>query len=327
MKNIKADIANRTFKRVYLLYGEEVYLMRIYLNALKKAVLGDDASDVNYSFFDGNTGYDVNEMKELCETLPFFADYRLIIAQNSGLFGADMQFADFIDRIPESTVLILLENSADKRTALFKAIKEKGYTCEFTTPTPEQLNDFVRDYLSKSGKRIGGSDCGYFVNGVGGDLYNITSELDKLTAYIGDRDTITRADIDAVCSMQIENRIFDIVECLLNRNIKAAMSIYFDLIALREQPIGILRYIQNQFLKFNTIKHEIEDGKSDAEICSSTRTPDWLLRKIKARIKGYSAKQLMEGARLCLDTESTIKSGDLSEAVGLEILLANLASL
>lgn len=301
--------------------------MRKYLNALKKAVLGDDASEVNYSFFNGNTGYDVNELKELCETLPFFADYRLIIVENSGLFGADMAFADFIDRIADTTVLILAESSADKRTALYKAVKEKGYVCEFTTPTPDQMTDFVRDYLARSSKRITASDCSYFINGVGGDLYNITSELDKLIAYCADADTVSRGDIDAVCSMQIENRIFDIVELLLNRNIKGAMAIYFDLTALREQPIGILRYVQNQFLRFATIKRELELGKSDSEVCSITHTPDWLLRKLKPRIKSYSSKQLMKGTQLCIDTESSIKSGDLSESVGLEILLANLASL
>ena len=327
MKNIKADIANRTFKKVYLLYGEEVYLMRKYLSALKSAILGADASEVNYSYFNGNTGYDVNELKELCETLPFFADYRLIIAESSGLFASDIGFADFIDNIADTTVLIIVESSIDKRTALYKAIKDKGYVAEFVTPAPDQMLDFVSDYLGRNKKRISRSDCNYFVNGVGGDLYNITTELDKLIDYTGEREAITADDINAVCSMQIENRIFDIVDMLLNKDIKGAMGIYYDLISLREQPIGILRYIQNQYLRFMTIKKELEAGKADAEISSVTHTPDWLLRKLKNRIKGYSSARLLNGVRLCMDTESSIKSGDLSEAAGLEILLANLASL
>ena len=327
MKNIKADIVSGKYKRVYLLYGDEFYLLRRCVASLKKGVLGDDGSDVNFTSFDGSSGYDVNELKEICQTLPFFAERRLVIVENSGLFGGDSGFDAFIPQIPDSTVLILIEHSADKKTKLYKAIKEGGYVCEFTTPTPDQAIEFCAGYLGKAGKRISRDDCTYFENGVGGDLYNISTELDKLIDYTGDADTVRRADIDAICSMQIENKIFDIVDSLMSGSFKDALKIYHDLISLREQPLGILRFIVARYLRLLGIRDEIDRGRAVTEAASNLKMPDWLFKKEKAKLKDFSSAKLLKAIELCTDTENLIKTGDIADSAGLEILLANLSAL
>ena len=327
MKNIKADIISGKYKRVYLLYGDEFYLLRRCVASLKKGVLGDDGSDVNYSAFDGSSGYDVNELKEICQTVPFFAVRRLVIVENSGLFGGDSGFDAFIPQIPDSTVLILIEHSADKKTKLYKAIKEGGYVCEFTTPTPDQAVEFCAGYLGKAGKLISKDHCGYFVNGVGGDLYNVSTELDKLIDYTGSSDTVRRADIDAICSMQIENKIFDIVDMLMNKDFKGALSIYDDLISLREQPLGILRFIVARYLKLLGIRDELNRGRSVTEAASNLKMPDWLFKKEKAKLKDFTSAKIIRAIELCTETENLIKTGDMADSAGMEILLANLSAL
>ncbi len=327
MKNIKADITSGKYKRVYLLYGDEFYLLRRCVASLKKGVLGDDGSDVNFTAFDGNSGYDVNELKEICQTLPFFADRRLVIVENSGLFGGDSGFDAFVPQIPDTTVLILVEHTADKKTRLYKAIKDGGYVCEFTTPTPEQAVDFCAGYLGKAGKRISKDDCTYFVNGVGGDLYNITTELDKLIDYTGTSDIVKRADIDAICSMQIENKIKVIVDSLMAGDFKDALKIYHDLISLREQPLGILRFIVAGYLRLLNIRDELDRGRSVTEAAANLKTADWIIKKEKARLKGVPASKLLQAIELCTDTENRIKTGDIADSTGMEILLANLSAL
>ncbi len=301
--------------------------MRKCLASLKKGVIGDDDTGVNFTSFDGNTGYDINELKDIVQTLPFFAERRLVIVENSGLFGADNGFADFISAIPEETVLVLVEQKTDKHTKLYKEIKNVGYVCEFVTPKPDQLLTFVAGYLGKESKRISQSDCDYFISSVGGDLYNITSELDKLIDFTGQRNVILKSDIDEVCSMHIENKIFDIVDMLMNSNVKAAMKVYFDLIALREPPLNLLRYILKQYMKFVTIRDEIDRGSSDSELAAELHCADWLARKYRARVKNFGKSKLIKAVRLCTDTENNIKNGNLNEEIGMEILLANLASL
>lgn len=336
MKNIKADIANNTYKRIYLLCGDETYLIRKCRDALKSGIIGDGDSDVNYTYFDGNKGYDYGELAEIAVTLPFFADYRLIIVENSGLFKGDGGLAELLGEIPDTTVIVLCEGNVDKRTKLYKTIKEKGYICECATPSAQQLCDIVARELGGAGKKISSQDCSYFVNNIGGMagsgaadkqadiMFNLMSELEKLICYTLERDVVTRADIDAVCSAQIENKLFDIVDMLMQKDLQAALKIYFDLIALREQPIGILRMMLRQYNRLLTIRDEMDRGGSDYDIASAVRLPDWVVRKYRAQLKGRTKESLISAVNACTDTEEQIKSGNISEECGMEILLANL---
>ena len=78
---------------------------------------------------------DVKSVIDLSETLPFFAESRLIVFDNTGFFksaGADL--ADYIKEMPDTTYYIFVEDEMDKRSKLFKAVKSKGRVVELSIP-------------------------------------------------------------------------------------------------------------------------------------------------------------------------------------------------
>ena len=102
MKTLNEDLKSGQFKQVYLLCGEEGYLKKQYKNRFVKAML-PEGDTMNYSYYEGkNTP--VKEAIDLAETLPFFAERRLIVFENTGFFktaaGADL--ADYIKDMPET---------------------------------------------------------------------------------------------------------------------------------------------------------------------------------------------------------------------------------
>lgn len=325
MKNIKEDIRTGNFKRIYLLYGEEDYLVRMYRENIMNAALGGDTTGMNYNAFKG-AGQDVPTIREIIMTMPFFADRRVVMLDDTGLFGADSGFAEILPDIPDSTVVIMSESKVDKRSKLFKDIKKYGYECEFTALKPEETAQFVASRLGKAGKKITREDCQYFVDNVGGDMYNVVSETEKLVSYVGERDVVARQDIDAVCVMQVENRIFDLVDALVHGRRGQALKIYFDLIALRESPIGILRFMQRQYMKLSAIQELYAKGMSDAEVASAMHMADWLARKNRQQIRGVSTASLKNAVRMCTEAEVDFKSGNLNDTTAIEILLANLSA-
>ena len=84
MKTIDNDIKNMDFKKVYLLYGQERYLIKQYRDKLIKAMVNDGDS-MNFSSFEGD-GINQKEIIDLAETLPFFADRRVILIEDAGIF-------------------------------------------------------------------------------------------------------------------------------------------------------------------------------------------------------------------------------------------------
>ena len=70
MQTLNQDIKDRTFKPVYLLFGEEAFLKKSYKSRLREALT--DGDTMNYNYFEGK-GMNVNEIIGLADTMPFFA--------------------------------------------------------------------------------------------------------------------------------------------------------------------------------------------------------------------------------------------------------------
>ena len=129
MQSINQDIKTGEFKQVYLLHGDEAYLRKSYRDKLRGALSRPDDS-LNYTYFEGK-GINPLEIIDLAETMPFLAEKRLIIIENSGFFkSACDSLADYISEIPETTHLVFVEGETDKRGRLYKAIKDRGRAVE-----------------------------------------------------------------------------------------------------------------------------------------------------------------------------------------------------
>ena len=100
MKNIKEDIKTRQFKRVYLLYGTEEYLKKLYRNKLKEAVLADSDA-MNLAEYAGK-GIDEKDVQAFADTMPFFADYHLLVLENTGWFKSATDFAEDVDSVKDT---------------------------------------------------------------------------------------------------------------------------------------------------------------------------------------------------------------------------------
>lgn len=333
MNNIKKDIAAHSFKRVYLLCGTETYLINKCRDMLKEAVLGTGSnespdSNMNFSYYDGNKGFDIREMIESLNSFPFFADYRLVIAEDTGLFGASgAELADVVEQIPDTTVLVIVDQSPDKRTKLYKAIQKTGYICEFKAPDAIEAAAIIGKHFAGLNKRISTATLSYFISYVGGDLLNLVNEADKLSDYTGSRDVITEADINEICIMQVEEKIFEIADNLINHNKKEAMKIYFDLIALKNQPLGILRILMKQYDQLLQVRSGIDAGHPDAKIASDCKLAPWLVKRNRAKLRNFTRRQILAALVQCVNTEEAIKTGNISESAGIEILLYGLAAI
>jgi DNA polymerase-3 subunit delta len=125
MKSLNDDLKSGNFKSVYLLCGEEGYLKNRYKNRLRQAVLPEDDT-MNFSSYEGK-GIDVRQVIDQAETMPFFADRRMILIENSGFFkNASADLADYIPQMPQETIMVFVESEVDKRGKLYKAVKTAG---------------------------------------------------------------------------------------------------------------------------------------------------------------------------------------------------------
>ena len=153
MQRIAEDIKTGQLKQIYLLYGEEAYLIRQYRDKLKRALLGD-GSDMNVNRFEGK-GVPVPQIIDMAETLPFFADRRVIILEYTELFkSGGEKLSEYLKKPAESSSFILVEREVDKRSGLYKTVKKLGYAAEFGRQDAKTLQKWVCGILKKEKKQI-----------------------------------------------------------------------------------------------------------------------------------------------------------------------------
>ena len=320
MKSLNEELKTGQLNRVYLLYGEEAYLKKQYKDKLKNAMVSPD-DNMNYAYYEGK-GINVNEVIDLAETLPFFAERRLIVLEDTGFFkNASAEFADYIKDMPETTSIIFVETEVDKRGKLYKAVQAKGRAVELGRQDENTLIRWVASNVKQEQKQISENTVRYFLAKVGTDMENIQRELEKLFCYTLDKDCIATEDVEEICTTQITNQIFDMVNAVADKKQRKALEFYNDLLALKEPPMRILALLTRQFKLLLEVKTMDKLGYGRKEIAEKAGINPFVVGKYQAQAKAFSEKELRQIMEDSVETDEAIKTGRLADTLGVELFI------
>lgn len=319
MKFINEHIKNNQFKPVYLIYGEEEYLKKQYRDKLKEAMIGDDT--MNYSYFEDKK-IDVKNLIGTGDTMPFFADRRLIIVENSGFFkSASDDLVEFVKNIPDYLNLVFIESEVDKRNRLYKAVNEKGYVCEMKFQEVSVLEKWIAGLLKSEEKTIKKSTMEQLLTKTGTQMDNIRCEIEKLVCYTMGRTEITGEDVEAVCTTQTTSKIFDMITAIALKDQKKALDLYYDLLVLKEPPMRIMYLITRQFNMMLQVKELVDQRYDNANISKKMGVANFLVGKYIAQAKSFTIEEIKSALEDCAETEEAVKTGRLEDKMGVELII------
>ena len=319
MQVLNQDIKEHTFKPVYLLFGEEVFLRNTYKKRLREAVVGEDV--MNFARFEGK-GLNVDELIRLADTMPFFAERRLILVEDSGFFkSASEALVKYLPEMPDTTCLVFAESEVDKRNKLYKKVKSLGYAAEMARQDAAQLGRWAGGILAKEGRKITNRTMELFLSMMGDDMENIRMELEKLISYTMGRDVITDEDVNAVCTIRVNSRIIEMVAAIAGRQTRRAMELYEDLLTLKEPPMRILFLIARQFNQILQVKELMEKGMDRGTIASKLKLQPFVAGKTMPQARQFSREQIFSYVNSCIEAEEAVKTGRLSDRLAVELLI------
>ena len=320
MKNIQADIKSGNFKQAYLLYGEEAYLKQQYKQNLIKA-LNPDGDTMNFSHYEGK-GVDIKQLIDLCETMPFFADRRVILLEDTGFFKNKCEeLADYMKELPDYLCLVFAESEVDKRNRMYKAVKACGTIAEFARQDEKTLMRWAAGLLGKAGKKITQRDMELLLTKTGTDMGNLRMELEKLISYTEGRDIVTAEDIEEICTTQTTNR-----RAVTEKNQKRALDLYYDLLTLKEPPMRILFLLAKQYRQLLQAKQFAAAGLAQTEIASKLGVPSFVVRNISTCARAYTISELEQAVEDFVDAEESVKTGRLEDKLSVELLIIKYSS-
>lgn len=327
MKRIAIDIKNGQFSSTYLLYGEEAYLRRQYRDNLRKALVAEDDT-MNCSIYSGKD-INVNEVADMVGTMPFFAERRVIIVENSGFFktGSNDRLVELVKNMPETSHIIFVEEEVDKRNRLYKAVTANGYAALCEVQDETTLKKWIMGLLKKENKLITADALNLLLDKTGTNMENIKREVEKLICYKYYDEGITAEDVEELCTIQLQNRIFDMVEAVAAKNQKTALALYYDLLALKEAPMKILALIARQFNMLLQVKEMKQKGYPESTIAQQTGLNAYFLKKkYIPQAAQFKLSKLEEALRLCVEADESVKTGKMPDILSVELIIVGLSA-
>ncbi|MCM1135991.1 MAG: DNA polymerase III subunit delta [Clostridium sp.] len=319
MQRLIQDMKTGQFSHAYLLYGEEAYLRKQYRDRLKEAIVGGDG--MNFHYYEGKN-INQGEVIDQAETLPFFAERRLIVLENSGLFkGGGEQLAEYLKNPAPTVFFVFAETDVDKRSRLYKTVQSAGCAVEFGIQDEGTLKRWILKMVKEENKKITRQALEFFLEKTGTDMENIRREMEKLFCYCLEREAITEADIDAICTKRIGNHIFDMVGAIADKKQKKALELYYELLAQKEPPMRILFLIARQFNLLLQVKELRGKGCQNKAIGEKTGLPGFVAGKYVAQSARFSAEELRGAVEDCVAAEEEVKTGRMNDNMSVEMLI------
>ena len=333
IEELEKQINEQELKGIYLLYGEEMFLLQQQLNKIKKK-FGEVVKGINYIAIDENN---IQELIADIETPAFGYPNKLIIARNTGIFkrevkgrsgGASKELKDKIneylksniDMINESVILVFVENEVEKNS-IYNTIEKIGIICNFEEQKPFQIIKRLKAICNSYKVNVDENTLQYLIECCGTNMQDLINEIRKLIEYAGENGKIQKQDIDKLCIKKIESVIFDLTDNLGQKKVKEALDVLYNLIAAKEPIQKILITLYNHFKKLYFVKIAMANNKDIAQSLQLKPNQIFLVNKYKAQAKGFKTSELRRIIQELEDLDYNYKIGLIDLNVGLESIL------
>ena len=338
VENLEKELKNKQLNSIYLLYGEELFLLETSLKKIR-SLFGETTKGINYILIDDTN---IGELIQDMETPAFGYEKKLIIARNTGLFKKEgkkksgdtaklkEKLAKYIEEnikiINESVVLVFVEEEADSKSTLYTAIEKNGIICKFDFQKPNQIEQRIKAICNAYKVNIDSQTIRYFIECCGTNMQDLINEIRKLIEYAGENGTIKKEDVDKLSIKKLESVIFDLTDDLGKKDITGALQVLQNLIYAKEPLAKILVTLYNHFKKLYITKMAINTNKDLAISLNLKPNQMFLTTKYKVQSKYFNEKDLRNILQDLCDLDYNFKNGKIDLQVGIETTLCRYCS-
>lgn len=291
--SFQKDIRTNNLKPFYILYGEEIGLMNVYLNQMGNVVRETSVSTV----------WKPLTQKGLVPNHRIFA-----VRDDKDFLSNESRWK----RLPDVRygTLVLMVTKIDKRSKLLKAFPDN--CVEFEKMTDAQLK---RHFVSKY-STIDSDMIEMVIQFCLNDYSRIDNELDKLSRLRN----VDASVVDALVKHKTEIDIFSLVDDVLEYRPEQAIMKVTELLAKGESPIGLLTLLYQNFNNACLVLGAEEPKEANLGI------KQFLINKIVYNFQ-YELDSAFEGMAILGQAIEGIKNGRYTESSAVYISLYKIFSL
>ncbi len=319
---------------VYLLYGQQGYLVRLYAKKLREKILSSADTDWNFTRFEASrTGID--EISNALESVSLSGGTRCV--QLTDLEADKLSAAEWsklkerLSAFPQDAVLILCQPNVlvdAKKSARWKAVikqvEHAGAVAVLDGRSRRETIRFLGALCQKNGCALSPAAGEALLDRCGDDMLALTQEVQKLCAYQGEGEISAEA-VQKLCIRQLDANVFDLSRRILGKNLSGAMENLQELFDMGSEPVAILGALNTSFIDLYRCKTAREQGLSaDVTAAFSYKGREFRVKNAMREVDRFTRKQLSHCISLLAETDYQLKSSRADPQIVLQQTAARL---
>ncbi len=313
----RQDIPNLLF-----LYGEESFLLEKALRRLVDVAVPAEVRDFNFNAFSARE-CQPNAVLDIALTFPVFARHRMVLVKDAHQFTAsDLdQFGPYLKNPVAETYLVFCGDKIDARRKFFQQFKKTGKLVEFKKLYDNQVPGFVRDLARGQGVRFTEDALALFCRRVGANLQEVSGELTKLSAYLGEQSLADVAEVQAVVSDTRVDSVFELTDALGKKQTQLALRLLERIQQEGSAPLLILTMIVRHFRQLWKIRAMVDGNVAEKEIPRRIGINPYFFSGLLGQSKAFSRSQYQRLFEEFLQADLAMKSSGAHPSAILENLV------
>ncbi|WP_312562925.1 DNA polymerase III subunit delta [Anaerospora sp.] len=317
---------------IYLLYGEESYLIRELEHKLTVELLPPDERETGLAVFENEPSSE--ELVRLIESVPFFGSKNVILVRNAAMFrsrkasvqaesadaaeetadaGSERLITLFANMPDYTNVVFIGGDKIDKRKKIVKAIEKYGSVIELAPLKVKDVKPWVMAKLAEKNKKLTADAMEHLLNIVSimpqVSLGFLAGELEKACLYTKTKTSITRDDLMAILSIVPEVSVFVMLEALSQKQVSRALQLLGEQLSTGELPFRLLALLARQVRHLWQAKLMAGQGFSQQDVANEFKVPLFIGEKLIRQSRAFSAEQLKAGILRLAAADRDLKTG------------------
>lgn len=314
--DLKKNLQQGEIAPIYLAEGPDTYIQETIKEELIKLV-PEDQRIMNVGTYDvENT--ELGTILDDAQSAPFFGDYRLIILNNPiFLTGEKTKLKFNLDGLatyiknPEPTTILLISAKYEKldgRKKIVKDLKKTANVIEAGSPREEDTRKMVHQYVKEKGTTIDSKAVEELILRTDNNLSQIINELRKLTVYAGSDEVINLNAVQKLVPRSLNQNVFDLINVLMQGNIRQAIEDYSVLILNQEQPLRINAALVSQFRLLLQVKVLMDRGFSQGKLAQELKAHPYRIKLAMQSARRFKVESLEQAYIGLINLEEQLKT-------------------
>lgn len=261
----------------FVLCAGDAYLVQKAVDRIKTHLNQGNSRGVHLETLDGRTTI-MGDVIEQITTFSFFGEKKMVLVRQAPMFAVKAgagevsysendlkRLSDVVETgIPEAHFLVMTTDTLDRRRKIVKTLEKTGLIIDCTVPQGARkadmddqrqvLQNMAGQILRQNGKTMSPAAFSELADRTGFNPALFAQNLEKLTAYTGNRPAITPTDVEAVVLRDKKDPIFSLTNALMEKNTGQALLYLSSLLKDGFHELQILKAFENLVRRMLLVK-------------------------------------------------------------------------